>query len=157
MWSFSSPNSNIILLLQKILSKVHYKYTKSSHVPVDAGIPVSVKEADQLTFELIKKIYDLCSEINNDDSKLVGKAPVNYQLEVKQLGFIPSAAVLDRILSIELLQTLHEFSQMYGCVPTHYNFNDYVWPIPQDLIPNNLFDWNKYDINLTFGDRNKDD
>lgn len=146
------------VLLQRLLSKVHYKYAKSSAAASTAGAPaaaVTVKEADQLTADCMQRIYDLCSDINDDDNKIVGKAPINYELEAKQLAFVPTTASLDHILSLGLLQTLHEFSRMYGNVPDHYNYSDHVWPIPHDLIPNHAFDWNKYDINLTFGDRNK--
>lgn len=146
--------------LQKLLSKIHYKYATPSTTPLEPPIPVTtVKEADKLTFDFLKSIYDLCTYVNSEDDKIGGKTQANFQIVGKQHAFVPTEETIDRILTIDLLQSLQEFSSMYGTVPQHYNYNDHVWPIPHDLVPNHVFEWNKYDVNLTFGDdgNNKND
>lgn len=108
-----------------------------------------------MTYDFLKDIHDLCSEINVEDNKNAGKSTANFQIVGRQHAFVPMPENLNRILSINLLLTLQNFSEMYGTIPDYFNYNDHVWPIPHDLIPCHLFDWSKYDVNLTFGERNK--
>lgn len=140
--------------LQKLVSRIHYKLASTFGTPDEAIVPVTtVKESDKLTFDFLKDIHDLCSEINMEENKSGGKLTANFQIVGRQHAFVPSPEDIDRLLTIDLLQTLQEFSAMYGNVPDHFNYNDHVWPIPHDLIPRHVFDWNKYDVNLTFGER----
>lgn len=103
----------------------------------------------------MKTIGDLCNQLNSEETESGSKAQTSLQLGAKYEPFVPSIGLLDQILTIDLLQTVREFGSMYGTIPDFYSYNEHVWPIPQDMTPNHVFDWNKYDINLTFGTRNK--
>lgn len=151
------------------MSKMHYKFVPSKIVKesidenasssttskmslTDTVEPIiTMKDCDMYTFDLMKQINDLCLTISDDENKISGKVPVNFKLDEKHTEFIPQIGLIDCVLNIDLLQSLGEFSKMYGNIPDHYNYNDHVWPIPQDLTPNHVYDWNKYDVNLTFG------
>lgn len=151
------------------MSKMYYKFVPSNE-PVDESAPnantsetavsdifdatppiITLKDCDMNTFDLMKQFNDLCLKITDDENKISGKIPVNYKLDDRHTEFIPQIDLIDFVLNIDLLQNLSDFSKLYGNIPDHYNYNDHVWPIPQDLTPNHVYDWNKYDVNLTFG------
>jgi hypothetical protein len=47
--------------------------------------------------------------------------------------------------------SLENFAEIYGKIPSHVCYAENVWPVIFDFIPNNVFNWQRYDINLNFG------
>lgn len=66
---------------------------------------------------------------------------------------LPDKAHLEFVLNITKLMTLVDYSNLYGKLPHIDKYKEVVWPLPFDFVPNNVFDWEKYDINLTFGNK----
>lgn len=68
---------------------------------------------------------------------------------------LPEVLLLDYILDVNALPSIDEYSRIYCHIPDVNDYDSRTWPIAFDFTPDNVFDWNKYDINLTFGGTNK--
>lgn len=109
---------------------------------------------DEKTYQLIKCITELCLKLKFDEEFNEYNnitAATTYSDELSEIygPLTPNVELIDFILSIPLLNNIRQFtSDVLGIVPEFINYAEYVWPISYDLIPCNIFNWSKYDVNL---------
>lgn len=63
----------------------------------------------------------------------------------------PDERLMDAVLDVEDLQTIQEFADIYGDCASMLTFEETLWPVSHDHVPSNVFNFGKYDVNLTFG------
>lgn len=71
------------------------------------------------------------------------------QIKLSDTEVLPQIELIERTLKMALLQTIDEFANIYCCVPEFFDYETNVWPHPYDYLPDNVFDWGKFDVNLT--------
>lgn len=104
----------------------------------------------------MQKMYFLCTKIKEeeaDESQAFKSIYISSDFE----DSIPDEKLMDYILDIENLQTIQEFASVYGDYSSMLNYTDDLWPIGHDQVPNNVFDWAEYDINLHFEEGHKEE
>lgn len=99
---------------------------------------------------LLKKMYYLFRQIKEEEAD-EGTSFKSYYLATEFEEFTPDEKLLDYVLGVEDLQTIQQFARVYGDCSSMIEFVDEKWPISHDNMPSNVFDWGKYDVNLTFG------
>lgn len=97
----------------------------------------------------LKKMYYLCTKTREEESD-EGTAFKSIYISNELEDQVPDEKLMDYILDIKQLQTIQEFANIYGDYSSMLNYVDHLWPIAHDNVPNNVFDWNEYDINLHF-------
>lgn len=120
-----------------------------------AVAPVLIEEITERSMDnyeiqistLIKKLTIICTKIKEDHDFNVPVLESAYKI------YLPATDLLDFILTIDHLISVNEFSDIFGTIPQYYHYDEQVWTIPYDFIPDNVYDWGEYDINYTFGDR----
>lgn len=113
-------------------------------------VSLVTNDRDKNIATFIKNMYYLCKMVGEEEAD-EGTAFKSIYLASELEEFTPDAKLLDYILDIDYLQSIDEFASIYGDVASMIKCKDERWPIPHDNTPNNVFDWGKYDINLTFG------
>ncbi|CAO1322045.1 unnamed protein product [Diamesa hyperborea] len=99
---------------------------------------------------MLKKMYYLFRQIKEEEAD-EGTSFKSYYLDTEFEEYTPDEKLLDYVLEVEDLQTIQQFASMYGDCSSMIQFIDDKWPIAHDNMPSNVFDWGKYDVNLTFG------
>lgn len=99
---------------------------------------------------MLKKMYYLFRQIKEEEAD-EGTSFKSYYLDTEFEEYTPDEKLLDYVLDVGDLQTIQQFASMYGDCSSMIQFVDDKWPIAHDNMPSNVFDWGKYDVNLTFG------
>lgn len=118
-----------------------YKFAEPSTL-----IDKTPSDIDRQTATIIKKVTNICVQLKNDDVSTLTTSTLHNDYK----KCLPEAALIDSVLKSNQLQSVTEFANQFGQIPEFFHYNEYVWPIPYDFVPDNVFDWGKYDINLTF-------
>lgn len=121
-----------------------------------AEFPSSIEtvpdNADKKLFRcqsFIIKVYDLCKKVREEEMDDSGGFKSSY-LSADYRRITPDSVALDAILGFDELQTIHEYKEVISAAPSYESPAETVWPIPHDYMPNTVFDWGEYDINLNF-------
>lgn len=99
---------------------------------------------------LLNRIYELCRKMHNDEIE-ENKTIRSKFLTGLYIKILPDTDLIDFILTIPTIQSIVDYGKIFGRIPDDIEYDGQVWPVPYDFLPNNVFDWGKYDINLTFG------
>lgn len=95
--------------------------------------------------DIINKMTKICLQIVEDPSIIDD----TLNIELNGMELLPPTEMIENILKITSLQTIEEFADIYGFVPEFFDYETAVWPHPYDFLPDNVFDWGKFDVNLT--------
>ncbi len=101
-------------------------------------------------------MYFLCTKIKEEEAD-EGQAFKSIYISSDFEDSIPDEKLMDYILDIGNLQTIQEFASIYGDYSSMLNYTDDLWPIAHDNVPDNVFDWGEYDINLHFEEGRKEE
>lgn len=94
---------------------------------------------------IIEKLTNICLQIAESPSIIDDTS----NIKLKDMELLPQTELIEKILRISSLQTISEFADIYCCVPEFFDYQTNVWPHPYDFLPDNVFDWGKFDVNLT--------
>lgn len=94
---------------------------------------------------IINKLTNICLQVAENPSIIDDTS----HLKLKDLEMLPQTEMIEKILKITSLQTIEKFAKIYGCIPEFFDYETNVWPHPYDFLPDNVFDWGKFDVNLT--------
>ena len=100
----------------------------------------------------LSKVYLICQKIREEEAD-EGQAFKSIYLPTEVEHETPDIELMDYILKMDHFETIQEFASVFGNCESMLTFVDDCWPIQNDNMPNNMFDWGKYDVNLTFGDQ----
>lgn len=100
----------------------------------------------------LKKMYYVFKKIKEEESD-EDTAFKSYYLTSELEEWTPDEKLMDAVLEVDKLQTVQEFASMYGDCAAMLTFEDGHWPVPDDHVPT-LSSRGKYDVNLTFDERN---
>lgn len=94
---------------------------------------------------IIEKMTSICLQIIENPSTIDDTSHItsNY------MDMLPQTELIGKILEMSSLQSISEFANIYCCVPEFFDYETNVWPHPYDFLPDNVFDWGKFDVNLT--------
>lgn len=98
---------------------------------------------------LTQKMYELCKKVREEEMDDSGGFKSSY-LSADYKRITPDMASLDAILGMDELQTIRDYNEVITSMPSFYGFSETVWPISHDFMPNTIFDWEEFDINLNF-------
>lgn len=98
----------------------------------------------------LKKMYYLFKKIKEEEAD-EGTSFKSFYLASELEEWTPDEKLMRAVLEVESLQTIQEFAAIYGNCESMLTFEDGHWPIPHDHVPESIFDWGKYCVNLTFG------
>lgn len=130
---------------QRFLEKIVWRLANlPEHSDID---PSGNVERNISTF--LKKMYYLFKKIREEeaDEEATFKS---FYLTSDLEEFTPDEKLMDAVLDVEELQTIEEFANIYGDCGSMLTFEDPLWPVPHDHMPNNILTPGKYDVNLTF-------
>lgn len=102
-------------------------------------------EDHEIVEKMIEKLTKLCLQIAAKPSTIDDMS----QIKTNDMEILPQIELIDKILKISSLQTMSEFADIYCYVPEFFDYETNVWPHPYDFLPDNVFDWGKFDVNLT--------
>ncbi len=102
-------------------------------------------EDHEIIESFIKKLTHICLEIAENPSTIDDMS----HIQLKDMEMMPQVDLIEKILKITALQSIAEFADIYCCVPEFFDYETNVWPHPYDFLPDNVFDWGKFDVNLT--------
>ena len=102
----------------------------------------------------LDKVYLISQKIREEEAD-EGQAFKSIYLPSEVEEQTPDVELMDFILNMDQFQTIQEFADVFGNSESMLTFVDDCWPIQHDNLPNNVFQWGKYDVNLTFGDQKK--
>ena len=135
---------NYLHFQQRFLEKIVWRF---ANLPEVSDVTLN-REHNIST--LLKKMYYLFRQIKEEEAD-EGTSFKSYYLATEFEEYTPDEKLLDYVLGVDDLQTIQEFASMYGDCSSMLTFVDEKWPIAHDNMPSNVFDWGKYDVNLTFG------
>lgn len=69
--------------------------------------------------------------------------------------WMPETALLDYFSQLTCIMNLSELYDTINLNAEFYHYDENIWPLPFDYLPEDVFDNGKYDINLTFGQTQK--
>ncbi|CRL01607.1 CLUMA_CG014682, isoform A [Clunio marinus] len=131
---------------QRFLEKIVWRLANLPEIP-DFDDKASV---DRNISSFLKKMYYLCKKIKEEETD-EDTTFKSFYLTSDLEEWIPDGRLMDAILDIENLQTIQEFSTIYGDCSTMLTFEEVLWPVSHDHLPSSIFNIGKYDVNLTFG------
>lgn len=99
----------------------------------------------ELIENIVEKMTNICLQIIEDPSTIDDTS----HIKLDDMEMLPQTELIDKILKIPSLQTISEFADIYCYVPEFFDYETNVWPHPYDFLPDNVFDWGKFDVNLT--------
>lgn len=113
-------------------------------------VPEGVSDANLYKCQsMILKCYELSKKIREEEMDDSAGFKSSY-LSTDYKRITPDSMLLEAILNMTDLQTITDYSNVICQIPSFYGYSETVWPIPYDFTPDNVFDWNEYDINLNF-------
>lgn len=98
----------------------------------------------------LKKMYHLFRKIREEESDEDATFK-SYYLTSDLEQWIPDDNLMDAVLDVDDLQTIQHFASIYGDCASMLTFEETIWPVAHDHVPANVFNFGKYDVNLTLG------
>lgn len=131
-----------VIIFQRFFEKMFYAYAKP-HAKLSQD---NALEHEVILKDIINRLTKISLTIIANPTTVIDD---KSHLKLPDKKILPSTEMIDQILQISSLQTIEEFADIYGCVPEFFDYETHVWPHPYDLLPDNVFDWGKFDVNLT--------
>lgn len=131
---------------QRFLEKIVWRL---ANLPETSDFdPAASEERNISTF--LKKMYYLFKKIREEeaDEETTFKS---YYLGSDLEEWTPDESLMDAVLDVVDLQTIQDFANIYGDCSSMLTFEEVLWPVTHDHVPSNIFNFGKYDVNLTFG------
>ena len=101
--------------------------------------------------KFLKKMYYLFKKIKEEEAD-EDTTFKSFYLSSDLEEWTPEQQLMDSVLDVDELQTIQEFASIYGDSSSMLTFEEALWPVAHDHIPSsNVFNFGKYDVNLTFG------
>lgn len=135
---------------QRFLEKIVWRL---ANLPEEADADVS-GSAEQNISTFLKKMYHLFKKIREEESDEDATFK-SYYLTSDLEEWTPDERLMDAVLDVDDLQTIQQFASIYGDCASILTFEETLWPVSHDQIPSNVFNFGKYDVNLTFGKNSK--
>lgn len=107
---------------------------------------------DENISTFLRKVYLICHKIREEEAD-EGQAFKSIYLPTEVEHETPDIQLMDFILKMEHFQTIQEFASVFGNCESMLTYVDDCWPIQNESLPIDMFEWGKYDVNLTFGDQ----
>lgn len=98
----------------------------------------------------LKKMYYLFKKIKEEEAD-EDTTFKSFYLTSDLEEWTPDDRLMDAVLDVEQLQTIQQFAKIYGDCASMLTFEEVLWPVSHDHVPSNIFNFGKYDVNLTFG------
>lgn len=102
-------------------------------------------EDHEIVGMLIEKVTNICLQIVSNSAMI----DVMSNMKTDDVEMLPQIELIEKILKMPSLQSITEFAEVFCCVPEFFDYEMNVWPHPYDFLPDNVFDWGKFDVNLT--------
>lgn len=138
----------ICFLKQRFTDSIIYRNVDTP----DSVIAKSIDREDiQNTQLMVSKLITVCKAISQDeaDAKLHKMESSPFEpVDTKKI--MPGISLIENILKIEHLMTLDHFFQIFNLTLSFEHYDELVWPIPNDFMPDHVYDNGRYDVNLTF-------
>ncbi|XP_037044817.1 uncharacterized protein LOC119080512 [Bradysia coprophila] len=125
---------------RRFFGKMYYAYA----IPNEKFSSENLED-HELIGNIIEKVTKICLQIVENPATIDDTS----HIKTDDVEMLPQIELLEKILRIPSLQSITEFADIFCCVPEFFDYETNVWPHPYDFLPDNVFDWGKFDVNLT--------